>query len=237
MMAVAFPKPLRSRLPDQVAVALLRSIVSGEIGEGKQLPTEVDLGARFGVSRTVVREAIRMLVSRGLVAVHHGKGMWVAPAASWDPLDTDVMRVRFERGEFNEVWRQFLEARRIVEVEAARLAATRRTAADLDALVSALDQMREAAGDKVRYRQADVTFHWSLVRAGQNPVLQRLLEPLHTLLVAGGLRAPSGAVDRALADHERVLAALNAQDGDRAAEAMRRLFPETLDAERELFEL
>lgn len=168
---------VRRPLPDQIADVLLRSIVSGEIGEGEQLPTEHTLGERFGVSRTVVREAVRSLVARSLVEVRQGRGMWVASASAWDPLDKDIMRIRFERGDFGAAWWQFTEARMVFEAETAGLAARRREDRDLSALTAALDGMQRSGEDPERYRAADIDFHLYLVRAAHNSVLSRVLPP------------------------------------------------------------
>jgi DNA-binding FadR family transcriptional regulator len=217
---------LRARLPDQVVLALLRQIVGGELSPGEQLPTEHALGLRFGVSRTVVREAIRTLGSKGLVEVRHGRGMWVAPSSAWDPLDTDLMQVRFERGEFGDTWRQFTEARMVFEAGTAALAAGRRDEADLAALADALGRMRAATDEPSRYRMADIDFHASLVRAAHNPIRVRILEPVHALLMAGGMRQPSAfSVEPALRNHQRVFDAIRAGDAVAAHEAIAALFP------------
>lgn len=219
----------RSRLFEQVVGALLRAIVIGEFRAGARLPTEAELCSRYAVSRTVVREAVRVLQSKGLVEVRHGSGMWVANEARWDPLDIDILQIRFELGEFDEIWRQFAESRRIFEVEIAALAASRRTEAELVALDDALAAMRASAQQPDTYRQADVGFHLTLVRSSHNPVLLRLLEPIHALLKAGGLRPARSPVD-ALADHASVVAAVRNGDADAARAATAALFPETDDA-------
>lgn len=223
----------RTRLPDQVALTLLREIVGGCLPPQTQLPTEPALGQRFGVSRTVVREALRMLAAKGLIEVRHGRGVWVTPPASWDPLDIEIMRVRFERGDLDETWWHFYDARTAIEVGTAALAAERRNETDLQALRGALEQMRQAAQVLDRYRRADVDFHVSLVRAAHNPVLLRILEPVHTLLRAGGMPPPLISVQSALCRHQEVLAAIERGDAEEARRAMARLFPRRDQAARQ----
>jgi GntR family transcriptional regulator, transcriptional repressor for pyruvate dehydrogenase complex len=227
MMNSPAPLPLlRASLPDQVVLTLLRQIVAGELSPGAPLPTEHALGERFAVSRTVVREAIRTLVSKGLVEVRHGRGMRVAPAWAWDPLDTDIMRVRFERGEFGDTWWQFTEARMVFEADTAALAAGRRDETDLAALADALGRMRAATDAPEQYRIADIDFHASVMRAAHNPILVRILEPVHLLLMAGGMRQPTAfAVGPALRSHGRVFDAIRLGDCGAAREAMATLFP------------
>lgn len=232
MTSYDIPDLQRTRLPDQVALTLLRAIVSGEIPPESQLPTEQALGQRFGVSRTVIREALRMLATKGLIAVKHGRGIWVTDSSSWDPLDIEIMRVRFEQGQFDETWWSFYEARAAIEVGTAALAAERRDASDLEALHRALDQMRHAADLPDQYRRADIDFHVGLVRAAHNPVLLRILEPVHTLLRAGGMPPPLISVQSALCRHQEVLAAIERGNPDEARRAMARLFPRRDQAAR-----
>jgi GntR family transcriptional regulator, transcriptional repressor for pyruvate dehydrogenase complex len=217
----------RKTLSDQLAEALMGAVVSGEIAPGEQLPTEQELCNRFGVSRTVIREAVRSLVSKGLVEVRRGRGMWVTMPSNWDPLDTAVAHAGFLRDEFGERWWQLIEARKIFEVEIAGLSAERRTDAELAALEQVLDRMRQSAhvGDLEEYRIADAKFHGLIIRASHNPVIQRILDPLIPLLLAGGQRPPS-RVERALEYHESLFAAISRGDQEAAREAMKRVFPE-----------
>src|SRR5215207_8539016 len=108
--------------------------------------------------------------------------MWVTSASAWDPLDKDIVRIRFERGDFGVAWWQFTEARMVFEAETAGLAARRREDHDLAALTAALDRMQRSGEDPERYRAAGIDFHLHLVRAAHNPVLLRILEPVHALL-------------------------------------------------------
>ena len=225
MTSVARTTLPRSTLPAQVASALIGSIVSGELVAGSQIPTEAEIGARFGVSRTVVREAVRTIAEKGLVDVRPGRGMWVRPSEEWNPLDADIMRLRFDRGEFGETWRQFTEARSVFEVETAALAARRRTDGDIETLRLTLRQMGERSADPAGFRRADIDFHVALARATQNSVLLRILEPVHGLFNAGGLRSPTAfQVQPALQHHEDVLLAVAAGDEHAARAAMVALF-------------
>ena len=160
--------------------------------------------------------------SKGVVDVKQGKGMRVAPSSEWDPLDTDIMRIRFERGDLASTWREMIEARRMFEVEAAGLAAERRDESDQVALAKSVERMSDAArsGDLEAYRRADAEFHLCVIRATHNAVLQRIVEPIYPVLVAGGLR-PARDPLCSLKPHEQVLKAIQAQDPITAREAMR----------------
>src|ERR687897_23130 len=99
--------------------ALVEDIARGRIAPGDWLPREVDLAGRFGVSRGVARETIRALEERGVVAVRHGRGARVLPLEDWDLLDERVLGALLAGGRAEEVIREALECRRLLEGEAA----------------------------------------------------------------------------------------------------------------------
>ncbi len=159
----------RASLADQAADALAARIAAGEWPVGSPLPGEHALAAELGVGRSTVREAVRALTSRGLVRARQGAGVFVTattPTPDWDDL---LVRTRVA---------DVVEARVAIEVQAARLAATRRTPADLDALHAALAARRDAEhasrSDDGPYVDADMGFHAAVVEASHNPVLVEL---------------------------------------------------------------
>ncbi|MEY4710573.1 MAG: hypothetical protein RIS88_23 [Pseudomonadota bacterium] len=164
------PLAAPERLSDRVADQLARRIEGGELAPGQRLPTEQQLSERFGVSRTVVREAVSRLKSMGLLVSRQGAGVFVAPrnrarALAFDPsvlqsLDAVV---------------QVVEVRRALEGEVAALAAQRITPAKARALRAALEQLDAAVaagGDGV---EEDLAFHRSIAQATGNPQFERLL--------------------------------------------------------------
>ena len=102
---------------------LIADIVSGVRPAGDMLPREVDLAAEFDVSRGVARETIRAMEERGLISVKHGKGATINEAEEWDVFDPDVLAATLDSERGSEVLAEYLECRRILEVEAAGLAA------------------------------------------------------------------------------------------------------------------
>jgi GntR family transcriptional repressor for pyruvate dehydrogenase complex len=209
---------------------IIGEIASGRWPEGELLPRELDLAARFGVSRHVARECVRGLEERGLVSVRHGRGARVRPEREWDRFDSDVLAALLGGPRAAGVIGEYLECRRILEVEAAGLAAERAGEEALDALARAFERMRltaEGARDnpagEALYREADVAFHRAVVHAAGNPVLGRMTEPIHKALseTFAALARPQMRFERGLPEHERVLTAVRAGDGDRAREAMR----------------
>jgi DNA-binding FadR family transcriptional regulator len=210
---------------------LIGEIASGRYAEGDLLPREVDLAERFGVSRNVARECNRGLEERGMVAVTHGRGARVRPEHDWDRFDSDVLAALLGGPRAADVIGEYLECRRILEVEAAGLAAERAGETELDELSEAFARMRltaEGARDnpagEALYREADVAFHRAVVRAAGNPVLGRMTEPIHRALseTFATLARPQVRFERGLPEHERILVAVRAGDADAAREAMRR---------------
>jgi DNA-binding FadR family transcriptional regulator len=209
---------------------LIGEIASGRYPEGELLPRELDLAERFDVSRNVARECVRGLEERGMVSVRHGRGARVRPEHEWDRFDSDVLAALLSGPRAAGVIAEYLECRRVLEVEAAGLAAERADEEALESLSEAFERMRltaegardNPAGERL-YREADIGFHRAIVKAAGNPVLGRMTEPIHRALseTFAALARPHMRFERGLPEHERILAAIGAGDGDAAREAMR----------------
>jgi DNA-binding FadR family transcriptional regulator len=212
------------KLPEQVADHLCEEIVSGAAAVGSVLPTEPELCARHGVSRTVVREAVRLLASKGLVEVRHGSGMRVRPQADWDLLDPQVLfgRLRHERN--FDLLSEILEVRRIIEISAAGLAAQRRTEQDLAQLREILAGLDASLADADRYTMLDYELHEAVLAAARNRLLVDMLRPVTGVLRAA--RQITNRTARSLAASQRghieIVQAIADRDERRACDAMRR---------------
>ena len=217
-----------ARLHRDVMRVLIADIVTGARDAGDKLPREVDLAEQFGVSRGVARETIRAMEERGLIAVKHGKGATVTPPGEWDVFDPDVLGVVLESGRSGEVLAEYLECRRILEVEAAGLAAKRARKADVARVAEALARMEEstarprgqAAEDL--FHEADIAFHQALIAATGNRALGGLVERIHSalLLARYPLARPQYRIERALPEHRRIYEAVAAKDPAEAGAAM-----------------
>jgi DNA-binding FadR family transcriptional regulator len=200
-----------TRLHRDVMRTLTSEIVSGVRPSGAMLPREVDLAAEFDVSRGVARETVRAMEERGLIAVKHGKGATVNSSDKWDVL---AATLETERG--GEVLAEYLECRRILEVEAAGIAAQRARKRDKVAMREAFSRMEVAAGRPAShaaeelFHQADVVFHHALIAATGNQALIRLVERLHSALLVARfpLARPAYREQRALPEHRRILEAV-----------------------------
>ena len=218
------PSVQTPRLHEQVVQQLVQRIVGGEFSPGESLPTEPDLAQRFGVSRTVVREAVRVLVSKGLVAVRQGSGMWVQPADRWDHLDPLLIFEQVRGGGDDALLDELIETRRVLETEIAALAAQRRTAADLRVLEAALDGMERAKEDAEGYTRQDIVFHDAILAAARNRLLREALRPVASALREGRFIAVrrAGVISRSLPSHRAIYAAIEEQNAEEAREAMRK---------------
>lgn len=166
-------------LPQRVAVELTSAILAGGLEPGSPLPSFGKLADRFGVSRPVVREAVRILATQGLIEVRHGRVPMVA-ADDARPLREGLsLSVRRRGGSFRDLY----EVRRMLETEAAALAALRRTDEDIAHMRAALEQMRRQVD--IRHRddiEADLAFHQAVTDAAHNTVLSTVMDPLMALL-------------------------------------------------------
>jgi DNA-binding FadR family transcriptional regulator len=219
-----------SSLHRAVMGVLLGDIAAGEIAPGERLPSISELAGQFKVSTGVVRECQRALAERGMVSVHHGRRAVVRPETDWDVFDPDVLTALVAVGRAVPLLGEYLESRRILEVEAAGLAAERAGPEAIEHLSSSFEAMRRAA-ERARwnsaaeplYHQADVEFHKAIIRAAGNRPLARMAEPIHAALSAtfAELARPQLRFERGLPEHERILDAISAGNPDGARHAMR----------------
>ena len=158
------------------------AIVSGRYAVGATVPPEPLLGEELGVSRTVVREAIKALAAKGLVTTGPKVGTRVQPQDAWNWFDPDVITWQARVGLTPEFLRDLQDLRRVVEPAAVRLAAERATASDIAELELAFAGMKDAienGGDYVTY---DLRFHHGLLRAARNRMLTQMSKALNALL-------------------------------------------------------
>lgn len=211
------------RLHREVMLLLVQEIAAGTRTPGEMLPREVDLAEEYEISRGVAREVIRALEERGLVTVRHGVGATVNPAERWDLFDADVLGAVLDTGRGSDILAEYLECRRVLEVEAAGLAAERATVAQRRQISAALAEMEAAVAEapvpatERRFHEADVHFHQTVMAASGNRALGMLAERIHAALLVARfpLARPEYRVTRALPEHRRIHEAI--ADGDPAA--------------------
>lgn len=200
------------------------AIVNDEFESGALIDL-VALERDRGVSRTVVREAVRVLVGKGLLASRPRVGTFVTERSDWNLLDRDVMSWRIARMPTERLVSELTEVRQLLEPVAARLAARRRSEEDIEMLDRGLALLEGPGGELEQYVEGDLLFHRSIVRATGNELLTWLstvIEPIHRLRDRVAFEA-LGDHSRAVESHRRIRDLVVAGDGEAAEEAMRAL--------------
>jgi GntR family transcriptional repressor for pyruvate dehydrogenase complex len=209
------PQPLLSRV---VADRLEDFVLQRGFRPGDRLPSERDLGELFGVSRTVLREAVKLLNQKGLVRSSVGRGLYVAePGAGALSSSIDTL-LQLKLGRFDHI----LEVRAALEDLSSRAAAQRRTPDDLVAMHAALEEMDRLLDQPVLFIRSDLIFHLALARATHNPLLLGMVEPTMTLMqhVRERMVNLPDAATGAQKNHRRIYAAVEAADPVEAGAAM-----------------
>ena len=199
---------------------LLEMISSGEYQAGDRLPPERILVEQIGVSRTVVREALNLLETRGLIRIEHGRGAVVSANGAHALHNNLGYLLRMQPG---TLW-ELMEMRKALEVEVAGLAAERSTTDDIAIMRDVLDRMRENINAPEGYVDADVEFHNLLARSARNRVFLMMMEPIVDLLLASRRLTGSKEANakRALRAHEAILKKVEAKDVEGARMEMRK---------------
>ena len=211
---------------DRITGELARRILSGRYPQGTSLPTEAELGAEFGVSRTALREATRTLAAKGLIESRQRAGTRVRPAEDWNRLDTDILYWMGGIDPDLDFVKGLTEARQIIEPAAAELAARRATARNLAAIEEAYEAMCTAdLGDLDACARADVSFHIGILKASRNPVLANLGNVISAALMNAFRLTTSASTNyrKTLAAHGEVLEAIRMRRADDARARMQAL--------------
>jgi GntR family transcriptional repressor for pyruvate dehydrogenase complex len=217
------------RLHREAMLQYVADIVDGRLSPGDALPREVAVAERFGISRGIARECLRALEERGLATVKHGRATTVNPREDWDLFDPDVIAASLAGTAAVELLTEYLECRRIVEIDAAGLAAERATPETVALLAERLGDIEAALSVKpardqeAAFHTADVAFHTALVEATGNLALLALVRRVDAALLAARypLARPAYRRTRALPEHQAILDAVRAGDGEAARAAMR----------------
>ncbi|ODT66347.1 MAG: GntR family transcriptional regulator [Pelagibacterium sp. SCN 63-23] len=219
------PQPARKpKLADLVIDTLRKRIGGGELGPGDKLPTESQLSTLFGVSRTVVREAIAALAADGMVQARQGAGVFVMAQAT-----SAFSSIAGERSNKISVALNVLEVRMGIEIESAGLAAQRRSASQEAAIHETWNEFGRLLELGVPTGKTDFSFHRAIAEATNNPFYIEVLEALGSRTIPCDVASPWGT-DSVLTyeyqvglhdEHRLILQAISARDADGAREAMR----------------
>jgi DNA-binding FadR family transcriptional regulator len=205
-----------------------RAIVTGYYDD-RSFPNEADIVREHGVSRSVTREAVKMLAAKGLLGARPKQGTFVLPRESWNLFDTDVLRWLLERKLSIELLRHFNELRVAFEPAAASLAARRAGPEQHAAIRAGLDRMRAAEQGRDETLDADIAFHVAVLRASENPFYIQFRDVVATALRTS-IRFTNRIAGRSasIEDHAAVYDAVVAGDAAGAGLAMRKLIDDVL---------
>lgn len=211
---------VRTTLTADICRKMVGELIRGSWSEGEKIPAERELAKKLGVGRASLREALKALEIMGMIETRLGDGTYVCKRSEFfsRPLLWAIA------GSSEADARELIEARTVIEVELAGLAAEHATAADLKEIGQQLDRMVRAKKNPKEFVQADVNFHLAIGRAASNGILLNALHLIRNLLHQWILRAvdTKGVPDKACAQHRRVLEAIKGKDRAAARKEMRR---------------
>ena len=205
------------------------SIVRGDLPAGKPLPIEAELGKKYGASRAVTREAVKILSTKGLIGQRPRVGTYVHPEDKWDLLDAEVLKWILDRHFSHSLVREFLEVRIGIEPAAAALAARNATDADKELLKQKLDKMKAADDANIDPVLADIAFHATILKISHNRFYQQLTPIVETALrfsIRLTNKAKGGPPD--FDAHEKIYRAIRNGNAIAAARRCRELIKEAL---------
>lgn len=227
------PADIRPSLGRNLTYGLLdslgRSIVTGQY-EKVPFPTEAQISQANGVSRSVTREAVKMLTAKGLLSARPRQGTIIQPSETWNLFDTDVLRWLLERKFSVDLLRHFNQLRVAIEPEAAALAARFGHEHDMRGIDAGLARMIAAEQGHDEPLDADIAFHVAILKASTNPFYMQFRDVVTTAL-STSIRFTNRIKGRtaSIADHQAVRDAIVKRNADQARAAMRHLIGDVLE--------
>ena len=218
----------RKKVWEEVADKIQALIVDGYWEQGERLPGELELASQFGISRSTLREALRQLSSIGLIEIRHGEGNYVSYPSLEKLLPPFVPMLLSEKEDVLAI----MEARGMIEVRTAGIAARRATEGELKQLNILLDRMILHEGNAEEFAKTDHAFHRQIALTTKNEVIIKIFDAIDVFLVNQQLEIIKleGAFERGIRDHQDILRAIVAKDESKAAEAMQRHMDNTHNA-------
>jgi GntR family transcriptional repressor for pyruvate dehydrogenase complex len=222
-MNVGQPLVRELGLADRVADHLKQQVMDGTLKRGTRLPPDRLLAEQYGVSRTVVREAVRTLVGQGLLETIGGSGTYVRSPDPRAVAESMAMMLRLHHGVTSVPYAMVHEVRMVLEVDMAGLAAERAQAEDLITMEREIERQRTAGNDREIYVASDVAFHAAIATASRNPLFPVLLNAISDVMAEVrrlGFNV-SGMYLTGLTHHQHILEAIAAHDAAAAIKAMK----------------
>ena len=210
-------EPLSHRVERQIREAIKAKIFV----PGDKLPGELELAEQFGVSRTAIREALRMLVGRGLINIRKGSGIYISEINMENVVDPFYQLLDMKCGEGGYI--HLIRVRLMMEPDIAKSAAENRTDEDVSYLRGNFADMESHAEDPEEMRMIDMKFHRRLAKATGNPLIPTMMEPIYQLLpkFIASNNERQYARERAVENHRGILRHIEMQNAEGAFQVMR----------------
>jgi GntR family transcriptional repressor for pyruvate dehydrogenase complex len=225
---------LSTRVSDQIQALIVKS----HLQPGDRLPSERELGESLGVSRTVIREAVRGLSAKGLLQVSPGRGGTTVRLPSAASV-SESMTLFLRAGRTQMDFAKLQEVRRVLEVAIAGYAAERRTDEDLRCLSENMEQMQAVGNNREQWAQCDVAFHRTLAEATHNEMFVLMMDSINEMLVEARRLAFKvlGAPSRSVRYHKAILEQVAKGEVDGAREAMQMHLTEAEQTQRKALQV
>jgi DNA-binding FadR family transcriptional regulator len=209
----------KERLVDRVVGEIQRQILEGKLPPGTMLPSERELCEQLGVSRTALREAVRMLVTKGLLETRPGVGTIVKQIGSNQISESISFMLNQDK---NLTLVHLHNVRRMLEIENARLAAQNATGDDIARLHEIMGELESSLDDAEEFSLLDAEFHRALADSTQNPILGILLDSIRDLFldILVQVQARWHQIEHTIPEHNRIIAEVAAHNPEGAASAM-----------------
>lgn len=223
-------------LVDRVVGEIRRVIVNGQLEPGMRLPPERELADELGVSRTVIREAVRILVAKGLLETKPGVGTIVRQVTTDQVVEPLSLLLQTQEGGI--AVEHLHQVRHILEIEIAGLAALQATEEDITELRQVLAEMELVGDVPETFAARDADFHRGLAKTTHNPLLVVLLDSIRDLMQEVRLRVTRhpGLHERVMVDHNKILERVAAKDSEGARQAMQEHLKHARDIQQAVLE-
>jgi len=218
-------------LTHQLTHQLGSAIIQGSYAIDKSFPTEAELSQQFNISRSVTREAVKMLTAKGLLASRPRQGIRVMPSSQWNMFDPDVLSWTLNARPSLDLLREFTQLRIAIEPEAARLAAENcQDKARMKAIADALERMRKADLGQDDPLGADIEFHTAILAASNNRFFLQLRQFIQVALRVSiaSTNQLKGVLTANYDDHKKIYDEICAGNADAASDAVRYLLNEVM---------
>lgn len=225
-------RPERHTLASHVASELSRMILDGKFVPGERLPAYKELAGSFGVSTATIREAIASLVRGGVVEARAGSGTYVRVQGA----EPEVMAFWFGLPTTDEEVAELVEARCVIDAGLARLAAVRRSCADLERLRKSLGQLQRAVGDLDAFVEGEVEFHVAIAEAARNRPMLRSMQAMLALLrrsIRFSLQQGDDRMQWTVETKKKLVDAIEAQRPDEASKIVDLLLANAMGGPRQ----